>query len=246
MRTLIVSDIHANLHGLEAVLAHAAGQFDEVVCCGDLVGYNPHPAEVLEWTRAHCRAVVRGNHDKAVAGLDGLEWFNEVAQAAALWTRRQLAEGQLDYLRNLARGPIKPGSFEIWHGSPRDEDEYVISIAEARPCFQHFSSGLAFFGHTHLQGGFFSKFGRIGVIPQVRGSDAETVIGLEPDLVYMINPGSVGQPRDGDPRAAYALFDSEQKTVALRRVKYPIEKTAEDIARAGLPAVLAARLFHGA
>lgn len=246
MRTLIVSDPHANVYGLEAVLAHASGDFDDVVCCGDLVGYNPHPAEVLEWTRANCRAVVRGNHDKGVAGVDSLEWFNEVAQTAALWTRQHLNGGQLEYLRKLPRGPLLLDSFEIWHGSPRDEDEYVTNIAEAQPCFPHFGGKLAFFGHTHLQGGFFSKYGRVGAIPKVSYSAEESIIELEPDLVYMINPGSTGQPRDGDPRAAYAIFDSEQRTVALRRVEYPVEKTAEDIRAAGLPGMLAARLFHGA
>lgn len=246
MRTLIVSDLHANLYGLEAVLAHARGGYDEIVCCGDLVGYNPHPGEVLEWTRANCRAVIRGNHDKAVSGVDSLEWFNEVAQTAALWTREHLNAGQLDYLRSLPRGPLALNGFEIWHGAPGDEDEYVMSIAEARPCFQHFHSALGFFGHTHLQGGFFSKYGRVGIIPQVKESAEEAILELDPDWVYMINPGSTGQPRDGDPRAAYAIFDTEQRTIAFRRVEYPIEKTAGDIARAGLPDVLAARLFHGA
>ncbi|MGH9584548.1 MAG: metallophosphoesterase family protein [Bryobacteraceae bacterium] len=246
MRTLIVSDLHANLYALDAVLAHASGGFDEIVCCGDLVGYNPHPAEVLEWTSANCRAVVRGNHDKAVAGIGGLEWFNEVAQAAALWTREHLSAEQLDYLRGLTRGPLALDRFDIWHGSPADEDEYVMNTAEARPCFQRFSAPLAFFGHTHLQGGFFSKYGRVGVIPQVKKSVDEAIIALEPDLVCMINPGSTGQPRDGDPRAAYAILDSEQRMVVLRRVEYPVVKTAEDIRRAGLPGMLAARLFHGA
>lgn len=246
MRTLIVSDLHANLYALKAVAAHALGYFDEIVCCGDLVGYNPHPAEVLEWTKENCKTVVRGNHDKVVAGVESLEWFNEVARAAALWTQERLAPSQLDYLRGLPRGPLVLDSFDMWHGSPMDEDEYVTAIAEARPCFQHFSAALAFFGHTHLQGGFFSKYGRVGVVPPVRQSADEMVISLEPDLVYMINPGSVGQPRDGDRRAAYAIFDSELRTVTFRRVEYPVAKTAEDIRRAGLPDVLALRLFHGA
>jgi predicted phosphodiesterase len=245
VRTLIVSDLHANLYALEAVAAHAKGGFDVVVCCGDLVGYNPHPAEAIEWTKANCSAVVRGNHDKVVAGVDSLEWFNEVAQAAAVWTIAHLSSERLDYLHSLPRGPLALEKFEIWHGSPADEDEYVTNAAEARPCFQKFSSALAFFGHTHLQGGFFSKYGRVGVIPQVPDSAEEAVITLEPDVVYMINPGSVGQPRDGDPRAAYAIFDSEQRTVALRRVSYPVAKTADDILRAGLPGLLGARLFQG-
>jgi predicted phosphodiesterase len=242
---LILSDIHANWHALEAVLADAKGKFQQIICCGDIVGYNPRPAEALEWTRAHCAYVIRGNHDKVVAGIDDLEWFNEVAQAAALWTREQLNREQIGYLRELQMGPLKLEHFHVWHGSPLDEDEYVTMPREATPCFAAFELPLAFFGHTHLQGGFFRKPRRTGRIGAVPSKHQESVIALEPDTFYMINPGSIGQPRDGDPRAAYAIFDSEQKTVFLRRVEYPIQKTAEEILKAGLPDVLALRLFEG-
>lgn len=245
MQILILSDLHANLYALQAVLADSESLYQQIVCCGDLVGYNPHPGPVLEWTKANCAHVIRGNHDKVVARIDDLEWFNEVAKQAALWTMQELKSEQIGYLRSLEKGPVRLEYFHIWHGSPRDEDEYVINKSGAGHCFPFFELPLAFFGHTHLQGGFFSKYGRIGTIPAVHKDECEALIALEPDLLYMVNPGSVGQPRDGDPRAAYALYDTEQKIVRLRRVNYPIQGTADDIRKAGLPAVLAIRLFRG-
>jgi predicted phosphodiesterase len=242
---LILNDIHANWHALEAALADAEGKFQQIICCGDIVGYNPRPVEVLEWTRAHCAWVIRGNHDKAVAGIDDIEWFNEVARIAAFWTREQLNSEQIEYLRDLKTGPLKLDQFHIWHGSPLDEDEYITTPSEASKCFAPFELPLAFFGHTHLQGGFFLRRRRTGRIAPVPEEHEESVLALEPDTLYMVNPGSVGQPRDGDPRAAYAIFDSEQNTVLLRRVEYPIQKTAEEIIGAGLPDVLALRLFEG-
>lgn len=245
MRFLLLSDTHANWHALEAVIFDAKERFDRIVCCGDLVGYNAQPARVLEWTRANCSHVIRGNHDKVVAGIESLEWFNDVAQTAARWTIHQLDAGQIAYLRSLQEGPAQVDEFEIWHGSPRDEDEYVTNAREATPCFQHYELPLAFFGHTHLQGGFFRRHGRVGTIPAVRRGSTESIVELELDAQYMVNPGSVGQPRDGDPRAAYAVYDSAQRTVTLRRVEYPIQKTAAEIRQAHLPDVLAFRLFQG-
>jgi len=245
VRFLILSDIHANSYALDAVLADAGGDFQQIICCGDIVGYNSRPVEVLEWTRAHCAHVIRGNHDKVVAGIEQIEWFNEVAQVAALWTREHLKGEQLDYLRDLQSGPLKLEHFHIWHGSPLDEDEYITIPREATRCFAAFELPLAFFGHTHLQGGFFRKHRRVGRIAAVPMDHEHSVVELEPDTLYMVNPGSIGQPRDGDPRAAYAIFDSEKNTVCLRRVKYEIQKTAEEILKAGLPDVLALRLFQG-
>jgi predicted phosphodiesterase len=242
---LILADLHANWHALDAVLTQAGTKFDQIICCGDLVGYNAAPGKVLEWTREHCNTVIRGNHDKVIAGIEDLEWFNEIAQAAARWTIGQLDREQLDYLRNLQKGPIQLEHFELFHGSPRDEDEYISTSREASTCFPEIERPLAFFGHTHLQGGFFFRRGRVGAIPQVRTVNDGAAFELEPDAVYMVNPGSVGQPRDGDPRAAYATYDSEQRLVTLRRVEYPVQKTAEEIRNAGLPDVLALRLFQG-
>ena len=200
---------------------------------------------MLEWTRANAAHVIRGNHDKVVAGLESLEWFNDVAQAAARWTIDQLSPEQMEYLRRLPRGPLQLEQFDIWHGSPRDEDEYISNSREAGPSFQSFKAPLAFFGHTHLQGGFFSKHGRQGSLSAVPKNQREYVFEIEPDTLYMVNPGSVGQPRDNDPRAGYVLYDSEQKAVTLRRVEYPVQKAAQLIKNARLPDVLAFRLFQG-
>jgi predicted phosphodiesterase len=245
VRYLVLSDLHANWYALEAVLGAAQGRYEQVVCCGDLVGYNAHPAQIIDWVRVNCGTTVRGNHDKVVAGIDDLEWFNDVAQAAARWTMLHLEESDLAFLRNLPEGPAKLDHFHIWHGSPADEDEYVTAPREAATSFAHFDLPLAFFGHTHVQGGFFSKHGRVGSLSRGRPGGHEHVIELEPDTLYLVNPGSVGQPRDGDPRAAYAFFDSEQNLVTLCRAEYPVEKTAAEIDSAGLPGVLGLRLFHG-
>ena len=245
MRFLILSDLHANWHALEAVLAAAEGKYQQVVCCGDLVGYNPNPDRVVEWTEANSTLTIRGNHDKIIAGIETLEWFNDVAQTAARWTMRNMESTHLAYLRKLPAGPAHTRHFHIWHGSLADEDEYVASAQEAAPSFARFDLHLAFFGHTHLQGGFFSKRGKIGVLAPVRKDEDGYTIELDPDTLYMINPGSVGQPRDGDPRAAYALFDSDQRLVTLCRAAYSVQSAADEIKLAGLPDILGLRLFHG-
>jgi predicted phosphodiesterase len=245
VRFLILSDLHANWHALEAVLADAEGKYQQVACCGDLVGYNPNPERVTEWAEANSGLIIRGNHDKAVAGIETLEWFSEVAQIAARWTMRHMDVPHLAYLRRLPTGPVNNEYFHIWHGSLGDEDEYITQARDAAPAFAYFDFPLAFFGHTHLQGGFFSKRGRVGPLTPVRKNEPNYTIELNPDTLYMINPGSVGQPRDGDPRAAYAIFDSDQKSVTMFRVAYPIERTAAEIKQAGLPDILALRLFKG-
>ncbi len=245
MQFLIVSDIHANWQALEAVLRDAEGEYQSTVCCGDLVGYNPDPARVVRWVRDAGIPVIRGNHDKVVAGLEGLEWFNEVAQIAARWTQAQLDEQEMQFLRELPQGPSRVNGFEIWHGSPADEDEYLTAPGEASPRFEFMQGWLGFFGHTHLQGGFFSRYGRVGGIAQVPRGQHEKVLELEPDTIYMINPGSVGQPRDRDARAAYALYDDSAQTITYRRVEYPVRETAREIQEAGLPDVLGFRLMVG-
>ena len=245
MRFLILSDLHANLEALQAVLADADGKYDQIVCCGDLVGYNPDPAAVVEWTGASCNAVIRGNHDKAIAGIDDLDWFNPAAQASARWTQRQLTTSQLQYLHELPKGPMAVDGFEIVHGAPFDEDEYVVSPDTAAESFSSLDCPIAFFGHSHLQGGYFEKRRRLGQISRMRLEESELTIELEHDTLYLLNPGSVGQPRDGDPRAAYALYDVNDRWVQFRRVAYPIELTLEKIRSAGLPDVLGLRLFHG-
>ncbi|MGH9665777.1 MAG: metallophosphoesterase family protein, partial [Bryobacteraceae bacterium] len=128
MRYLILSDIHANWEALDAVLAHAADAYDRILCCGDLVGYGADPNAVVEWVRAKVARVVRGNHDKACSGLEDLEWFNPIARASAEWTLKILSPDNADYLRRLPKGPAAVNGFDIAHGSPLDEDEYLITV----------------------------------------------------------------------------------------------------------------------
>ena len=245
MKFLVLSDLHANWWALDAVLKDAEHQYDKVLCCGDIVGYNPRPREVVQWTRQNCAAVIRGNHDKVVAGLENLDWFNEVAQAAAIWTTGQLNADELAYVQALPKGPVRVDSFQLCHGSPLDEDEYILSAREADAALRQPERSITFFGHTHVQGGFFLQSRQLGILPPVEKTRTERVLELQPDNSYLINPGSVGQPRDSDPRAAYVIYDPEERTVAYRRVEYPVEETGREIKDAGLPDVLAYRLFRG-
>ncbi len=245
MRYLILSDIHGNWEALEAVIRDAASDFDEILCCGDLVGYGADPNRVVEWARECAKTVVRGNHDKACAGLDDLEWFNPVARAAAVWTGQNLTPENLEYLRNLPRGPVVMDSFQILHGSPLDEDDYLVSTFAVSQVTAYLERPISFFGHTHLQGGFLCH--RNGVRRLARPGLGETrrTVEIEHDPFYLINPGSVGQPRDGDPRAAYLAYDRDNRLFEFRRAPYDIRKAQAKIREAGLPELLADRLEFG-
>jgi predicted phosphodiesterase len=245
VRYLILSDLHANWEALEAVTREAAGGYDKAICCGDLVGYAADPNLVVEWVRAHCAVVVRGNHDRACTGLDDLEWFNPVARQAALWTLENLTRENIDYTATLAKGPVLLDDFEVVHGSPYDEDEYVLATIEAGQAFAYLESRLAFFGHTHVQGGFIWNRSRVETIGRVSARSGSESLDIDPDCAYMINPGSVGQPRDGDPRAAYVLYDSDAHAVTYHRTPYDVETAQKKIREAGLPPILADRLTVG-
>ena len=245
MRYLILSDIHANWESLEAVFAHAAGKYDQILCCGDIIGYGADPNAVTEWVRANAAAVVRGNHDKASVGLDDLEWFNPVARAAALWTQHDLTLENADYVRGLPRGPLTIDGFQLVHGSPLDEDEYLLGASDAGPVFGYLETALTFFGHTHVQGGFLWNRMRVEMIGKPPAREERLTLELDSDCAYLINPGSVGQPRDGDPRAAYLLYNSDENFVIYYRLPYDVKKAQDKIRRAGLPDLLADRLAEG-
>lgn len=245
MRYLILSDIHANWEALQAVLAHARGKYDRIACCGDLVGYGADPDAVTEWVRDNVANVIRGNHDKACAGLEDLEWFNPIARQAVLWTQSSMKPANVDYLHNLAQGPEQVNGFQILHGSPLDEDEYVVSDWDVAQVAPYLESALSFFGHTHLQGAFLCHRNGVKRLPAVSEEfDAES-IELMKDTNYLINAGSVGQPRDQDPRAGYAIYDSDQRLVTLFRVEYDVNRAQQKILKAGLPEQLALRLMVG-
>jgi predicted phosphodiesterase len=245
MRFLILSDIHANWEALQAVLAHAEGSYDQVLCLGDLVGYGADPNAVVEWARRSVSAIVRGNHDKACAGLSDLEWFGPRARAAAAWTQEELTPASLEYLRHLPQGPLAVGSFEILHGSPIDEDEYLIETADVLTVKPYLTFPLSFFGHTHLQGGFLAYRTGFGEIPGTPHDRQEHVVEIPESCQCLANPGSVGQPRDGDPRAAYLLYSPEERALKYRRVAYDVAAAQVKIRRAGLPPSLADRLATG-
>ncbi len=246
MRYLIVSDIHSNWQALEAVLAEADGQYGEIVCCGDLVGYGADPNRVVDWARQSVAAVIRGNHDKVCCGLDDPEWFNPVARSAALWTIGSLSPENASFLRHLPKGPRAVNGYSILHGSPADEDEYLVAPREVKQSQVLLETALSFFGHTHVQGGFLLVRQSVLRIPKTPLTLGEQTLEFEKDVMYLINPGSVGQPRDGDPRAAYVLYDSEDRHLTYHRVHYDIAAAQARIRAEHLPDVLAERLAAGA
>jgi diadenosine tetraphosphatase ApaH/serine/threonine PP2A family protein phosphatase len=236
--------LHANLEALETVLEGSEGAYDRAICCGDLVGYGADPNPVVEWARTACHLVIRGNHDKASAGLEDLEWFNPAARSAALWTQHELTPENADYLRALPKGPIEVNGFNLVHGSPLDEDEYVVGSADAVQTIAYVESRIYFFGHTHIQGGFSFHDATLRGIPRPGESGVYGLTLLE-DAIYLLNPGSVGQPRDGDPRCAFLVYDTKDQSVLYRRLPYDVEGAQAKIRRAGLPPVLADRLSVG-
>jgi len=236
---LILSDIHANQEALQAVLADAEGQYDHILCLGDLVGYGADPNAVVEWARDHARVVIRGNHDRAATISDPMENFNPAARSSTQWTRGALTPANREFLERLPRGPLPHDDFDLVHGSPLDEDEYLISLTDVSMLRDELSTQLTFFGHTHRQGGFLLTRREAALIRP------DLPLTIEPDYRYLVNPGSVGQPRDGDPHAAYALYSPANRTVEFRRVAYDIDRAAAKIQAAGLPDYLAARLFEG-
>ncbi len=252
MRYLVISDIHGNLEAFRAVLAHAARKRrDAVLFLGDAVGYGAAPNQVIERLRRMGAAVisVRGNHDRVV--LDpghGVVFFNPHARRAALWTAEVLTPANRRYLEALPMGPRNvEADLAICHGSPGDEDEYLFGEGEAHQAFAAIAASVTFFGHSHVPcmfeqadaGGHESL---VGVL--LRGN--RVVIDLDPARRYLVNPGSVGQPRDRDPRAAYGMYDSDARRFTLYRVAYDVEGAKRRILGAGLPQVLAERLTHGA
>jgi diadenosine tetraphosphatase ApaH/serine/threonine PP2A family protein phosphatase len=250
LHILLLSDIHANLEALEACLA-AAPPYDLVANLGDVVGYGASPNEVVDRSRGLGRIFVRGNHDKAATGLLALDDFNPMAAAAAIWTRDQLTSEHHEWLHALPQGPLELEGFpevQLVHGSPEDEDTYVVSIGDALIPLLANPMPLTFFGHTHLQGGFFANGNSAdGFRPEYRTvGQAESVsLHLKPNTRYMINPGSVGQPRDGDWRAAFALFDTEAQIVHFHRTPYNLKAAQDRIFGANLPPRLATRLAAG-
>ncbi|MHB8304216.1 MAG: metallophosphoesterase family protein [Acidobacteriaceae bacterium] len=250
MRALILSDIHANIDALDAVLA-AAPPHDVVWNLGDLVGYGAAPGAVMQRVREIGTVFVRGNHDRACSGLSRAEHFNPAALAAVQWTQRQLDDETKRWLREVPQGPIMPDGPQVCcvHGSLLDEDQYMLSTRDALQQLTQAHTRITFFGHTHVQGGFASN--AEGEWRELKPDYCEDTAGETYDLdlgatgTYLINPGSVGQPRDRDWRAAFALYDDEAKRLTFHRVPYDVRLAQMRIQRAGLPDVLGSRLRVG-
>jgi diadenosine tetraphosphatase ApaH/serine/threonine PP2A family protein phosphatase len=246
MRYLVLSDVHANIDALDAVLDCAAGAYDHVIVLGDLVGYGAEPNAVVERIRDLSPAtIIRGNHDKVAAGQADSEGFNPTAQRAVTWTRRALTAASRDYLSALPKGPaFLQDSVEICHGSPLDEDEYIFGESDAADALVTSERPLCLFGHTHVpMAATLDERRTLAVL--FHGAGGEQRLHLDDDRRYLVNPGSVGQPRDGDPRASFALLDLNLRDLVIRRVSYPAARARERILAAGLPKALGNRLLVG-
>jgi len=246
MRYLVLTDIHANLEALDACLVDARSRgYDKTLVLGDLVGYGADPNAVIERIRSlKPMAIVRGNHDKVASGLEQAEGFNAVARSAAKWTLEVLQPEYRDWLAALPEGPIYIDELvEICHGSPFNEDAYIFDELDAVRALKTSSRPLWLFGHTHYPVTFELSADAIDTLVPTTASVAE--LWLKEGAKYLVNPGSVGQPRDGDPRAAYAIVDTRRRCVELLRLTYPVEGAQDKVIRAGLPEVLAQRLAVG-
>jgi diadenosine tetraphosphatase ApaH/serine/threonine PP2A family protein phosphatase len=246
MRYLVLSDIHGNMEAFETVLAAAEElSTDKLLVLGDLVGYGADPNAVVERVRALApHALIRGNHDKVGSGVESPEGFNAVARSAIHWTYETLTAKNRDWLAALPAGPvIVDDLIEICHGTPFDEDAYVFDDLDALRALHAAQRPLCLFGHTHVQLGY-ALTGDQFTLTTLDHTRPLT-IGLEESAKHLINPGSVGQPRDGDPRAGYAVVDTDSRTVTVYRTDYPVEQAQERILSEGLPPVLAQRLALG-
>jgi diadenosine tetraphosphatase ApaH/serine/threonine PP2A family protein phosphatase len=240
VRYAILSDIHGNLEALRAVLADCRDVADGVLCLGDTVGYGADPLACVDLVAERAHAVVGGNHDHAVAGRVDLQWFNRYARAAAEWTRGRLDDDQRSYLGALSL-VTQVGDATLVHASPAqpDEWEYLVTAEDGFAAFAHFETRWCFVGHSHTPGAW--SLGSSG--PE--HAPGTVSLQAERGRRYIVNVGSVGQPRDHDPRAAYALWDVDAGSVEIRRVGYDVATARRKIAEAGLPRFLADRLASG-
>ena len=246
MRYLVISDIHANLEAFETVLDAAKSlNYQKVLLLGDLVGYGADPNTICERVRdMKPDALIRGNHDKVGSGVESPEGFNAVARNAIRWTYETLTKENRDWLAALPAGPmIVDDTIEICHGTPFDEDAYVFDDLDALRAMHAARRPLCLFGHTHVQVGHFLSRDQFGLA--TADDQRPLTIPLDEANRYLVNPGSVGQPRDGDPRAGFGIADTSAHEMTIYRVEYPIAKAQARILEEGLPDVLAQRLALG-
>lgn len=243
MRYAVISDIHSNLEALSAVISKIAGlKADRILCLGDIVGYNTNPNEVIDILKSEKAQCIIGNHDIVACGLREPEDFNPLARSAALWTREQLTKKNKIFLRNLPK-ELKVDDFFIFHGSIHDTDRYLLDKEDIKENFQRLEKltgqpYIGFFGHTHVRTTFIYYRDLISV-------DLSFELSVSPSQKYLINPGSVGQPRDYDPRASFLIYDTIEQKVTFYRTDYDIAACQDKIIKAGLPPQLAERLAMG-
>jgi len=242
LRYCVLGDVHANLEALEAVLADAKRQgVDRYVCVGDVVGYGANPCECVDRVQGLTTQIVAGNHDYAVAGRTELEYFNVFARDAVVWTRTQLPPSDRTFLRDLPLTLALDGLLLV-HATVHQPEQfgYIDGELSARLSFDALQADLAFVGHSHVPVAFFCQKDTQQLLYT---KDLE--LELSDNAKTIVNVGSVGQPRDDDPRACYAVYDSDRRTVVLRRIEYDVEAARQKILSAGLPEVLGLRLLFG-
>jgi predicted phosphodiesterase len=245
MRYLVFTDIHGNLEALLAVLKFIMKKrVDHYLFLGDLVGYGASPNEVVQKLAAlKPLSLVRGNHDKAVCNLDSVQTFNPIAASAIYWTKSRITKKNFDYLYKIKKSPeVVHETITICHGAPFDEDYYIFGEFDAAEAFSYFQTPVCFFGHTHFPFVYAEKDQIVeGTFLEGRSNEVK----LEKGVHYLINPGSVGQPRDRNPMAAFAIYDSDARTVKFYRVEYDIAEAQRKIHEQNLPSALAERLTLG-
>jgi predicted phosphodiesterase len=244
MRYGVFADVHSNLEALEAVLAfYKKERVQAFLCIGDIVGYGPNPNECIQLLSALNKIqITAGNHDYAVVGLKELTWFNSFASRSLVWTRRQLKEENRNFLMRLPR--LVDGSvYTLAHGSPRDPvDEYLLTARQYLDNLPHFRTPVCFIGHTHVPSVFYTD--SLGMIQHTALADGETYK-LDAQAKTIVNVGSVGQPRDGDPRACAMIYDTDKMELRVRRIKYDVEAVQQKMREARLPLFLIERLGYG-
>ncbi|MGC8757904.1 MAG: metallophosphoesterase family protein [Caldisericaceae bacterium] len=244
MRYAFISDIHGNLEALHRALSLIdEAHIDAIICAGDIVGYGPDPDRCAGLVKSRSLMSVLGNHDLAVNDIDSENLFNKYAREAIQWTRQTLSYENALYLKSL-KLTFNQGDFIVFHGSLEKSSPftYILSDYEAWRSFNNMNGSIGFFGHTHIPGAYImDEKGDVKFVSGVKGLRFE----IQPTKRYLINVGSVGQPRDGNPKGAFTVFDSEEGSIEIRRFSYDIETTYQKIVKAGLPVFLGERLFSG-
>ena len=236
MRIAIISDIHANLEALNTTLKYIKDNaIDKIFCLGDIVGYGPNPNECVELIAENCEKVIMGNHDHAVLGLTSVEYFNDFAKISTAWTAKKISEENKAYLAKLVFS-FDNEQYRLVHATPSEPElwHYILSESDAFHEFNHFQQHVCFIGHSHFP-----------IVFSKKGFSRERKLKLEKRNKYIVNVGSIGQPRDGNPMTCFCIYNPDKNTLEYIRLEYDLDKTREKIVKEGLPVFLADRLTRG-